>query len=296
MEKKKYERDYKMEKFVITSETIKDFEVMANRRQISEMHSRQIHGAILSGKNPVGVLIVNKKKGKIRIIDGNHRIEAVKKFYGYKKSHKDVKIECTLKIYENLDDDQEKQVYANEAMRKNESSEDRLNMYKDNIIFWKILQEGTRGFPCRVTIYPSSKALKFRTIIDALCVSKRDHARGYAPIYLRKEELVKFAQDLLWDDFLLMKDFMRMFIGVYGEVGGKNILCNKQAFIPLFDIYAKNRNGFSKEKIMERFGRILGKADILMSINMGTGRETQMKVRELMVAHMNYGVHKKLFI
>ncbi|KKL78906.1 hypothetical protein LCGC14_2020180 [marine sediment metagenome] len=296
MEKKKYERDYKMEKFVITSETIKDFAIMDNRRQISEMHSRQIHGAILSGKNPIGILIVNKKKGKIRIIDGNHRIEAVKKFYGYRKTHKDVKIECTLKVYENLDEDQEKQIYADEARRKNESHEDRLNMYKDDIIFWKILQEGARGFPCRVTIYPSAKALKFRNIIDALCVSKRDHSKGYSPIYLRKEELVGFAQDLLWDDFLLMKDFMGMFLGVYGDVSKNNILCSKQAFIPLFDIYAKNRNGFSKEKMADRFGRILGKSDILMQINMGTGRETQIKMRELMVAHMNHGVHKRLFI
>lgn len=296
MKKQTFKRGYKMETFVITPESIENFEVMKNRRQISERHSRQIHGAILKGKNPIGVLIINKKNGMKRIIDGNHRIEAVKRFYGFKKSHKDVRIECTLKVYENLTNDEEKQVYADEANRRNESSEDRLNMYKDEIIFWKLLQDETKQFPCRVTIYPSAKALKFRTVLNALCVSKRDKSKGYAPIYLRKEDLVRFAKEIMYEDFELLREFMHIFLEVYGDVNTNNILCHKQGFIPLFDIYTKNQENFSRKRIVERFKRILGKADILMSINMGASRENQERVRELMVKHMNHGVHTKLFI
>ncbi len=296
MVKEKFMRDYKMEKFEITSDSIGDFEIMPNRRQISTSHCSQIHGAILSGKNPIGILIVNKKKGKIRIIDGNHRIEAVKRYYAYRKVHKDVKIECTLKVYENLTDEEEKQIYADEAQRKNETHEDRLNMYKDEIIFWSLLQDSTNLFPCNVTIYPSAKAIKFRIILDALCVSKRDGSKGYAPVYLKKDEMINFAKDLMYDDFLLMKEFIRMFIMVYGDVGSRNVLCNKQAFIPLFNIYVKNKERFTKEQIADRFSRILGKADILMNLSMGLSRETLAKARELMLSHMNYGVSKKFLI
>lgn len=296
MEKKTFEREYKLERFVITPESIEHFEVMKNRRQISPKHLRQIHGAILSGKNPVGILIINKKNGMKRIIDGNHRIEAVKRFYGYKKSHKDVKIVCTLKVYENLTEDEERKVYTDEAKRKSESSEDRLNMYKDSITFWGLLQDNLKQFPCRVTIYPSVKALKFRTILDALYVSKRDKSKGYAPIYLTKDDIVSFAQEIGFADFVLLKEFVQLFIGVFGDVNIHNVLCLKQGFVPLFDIYAKNQANFSKLVIVERFKRILGKADILMNINMGIGRETQQKVRDLMVNHMNHGIHKNLFI
>jgi len=67
--------------FTITPETLDKFELMVNRRQIGTSHVRKIHGAILEGKNPMGVLIVNEINNKWRLIDGNHRIEAVKRFY-----------------------------------------------------------------------------------------------------------------------------------------------------------------------------------------------------------------------
>ena len=81
---------------------------------------------------------MNKTKGKMRLIDGNHRIEAVRKFYSYRREENRPKIECILKVYQDLTEEEERQVYSDEAKRRNESFEDRLNLYKDSLPFWKL--------------------------------------------------------------------------------------------------------------------------------------------------------------
>jgi len=280
-------REYEVEKYDLTSESITKFEIMSNRRQIGEVHVSKIHSVLLKGKNPMGVLIVNDVKGKYRLIDGNHRIEALKRFYGYRKDNKKISVQCILKKYKNLTEDEEKEIYSNEAKRKNESHEDRLNMYKDNMVFWKLTQDITKEFPCKVSIYPNKKSLRFRTILDALCTVKNEMKNGYVPRYLNKEDLINFTMDLSYDDFLLMKKFVRIFQQVFGEIDRDNILLRRQGFLPLFDIFVKNFSTSNDEEIIKRFSLVIGKSDLLMYLNM-QGREAQQKIREIMLGYMNH--------
>jgi len=290
---KDLKRNYKIETFTITKENISKFKVMDNRRNVSENHVRKIHGAILSGKNPLGVLIVNNKNKEWRLIDGNHRIEAVRKFYSYKKAYGEVKIDCIVKIYENLTTEEERQIYSDEARRRNESHEDRLTMYKDTITFWKLCQEQRDNFPCKVSIYPQKDSLRFRTILDSLCTIKSDMKNGYCPRYLSKEELILFAQDLGYDDFIDIKNFITLFQEVFGKVSKNNILCRRQGFLPLFDIYMKNIEKIGYDKLKKRMSETLGKSDLLMYLNM-QGREAQQKIREIIIGYMNHGIRKNL--
>lgn len=279
-------REYEIEKFDLSPENLDKFEIMPNRRQIGEVHVGKIHAVLLRGQNPIGVLIVNEKNGKYRLIDGNHRIEALKRFYGYRKENKKISVQCIVKKYKNLSEDEEREIYSNEAKRKNESHEDRLNMYKDKMVFWKLTQDITNEFPCPVSIYPSKKSLRFRTILDALCTVKSEMKNGYVPRYLSKEELVNFTMDLGYEDFLVMKKFMRLFQQVFGEVSKDNILLRRQGFLPLFDIFVKNFHTSKDDLIKKRFELIIGKSDLLMYLNM-QGREAQQKIRDIMLGYMN---------
>ncbi len=281
-------KQYEVKNFTLNPETLEQFDIMENRRQIGESHVGKIHNILLKGENPIGVLIVNERNKKYRLIDGNHRVEALKRFYGYKKGHLQISVECILKIYKDLSNEEEKEIYSNEAKRKNESHEDRLNMYKDNITFWKLTQDKLKEFPCPVTIYPSKKSLRFRTILDALCTVKSETRKGYVPRYLKKEELVNFAIDLEYKDFLLMKRFIVIFQKVFGEVDRDNILLRRQGFLPLFDIFVKNFQTIKEEEVVKRFTLIMGKSDLMMYLNM-QGREAQQKIRSIMVGYMNKG-------
>lgn len=289
-------KDYKIREFTIDAKNINEFEIMSNRRQICNPHVKNMHQTIIDGKNPIGVMIVNIRNGKMRLIDGNHRIESVKRFYNYRENHKDVKIECVLKIYEGLTDEQEMEVYSLEAKRRNESYEDRLTMYKDTISFWKLLNDTLSPFPCKVTVYPTVESLRFRTILSAIASMKGNKEGGkYSPIYLSKEDIIEFAQSLNYDDYILFKGFVRFFIEIYGKVNENNLFTRSQFFMPLFDIYAKNHEHVESANFAERFRRIVGQPDLMSYNNVG-GREAQISVRRVMIEHMNYRTSKNIFV
>ena len=281
-------KEFTIENYVITPESINKFEMMENRRQIGEGHIQQIHGTLTKGKNPMGVLIVNERNNSWRLIDGNHRIEAVKRFYGYMEDNKKTKIECVVRVYKNLSDDEEREVYSDEAKRKNEFHEDRLNLYKDTITFWKLTQDQRNEFPCKVSIYPQQHSLRFRTVLDSLCTVKTEMTNGYTPKYLRKQDLIVFARDCNFEDLQVMKKFIRIFQEVFGDVSKENIFTRRQGFLPLFDIFYKNFRTEKEEKVKERMSLILGRSDILMYLNM-QGREAQQTIRGLMVNYINRG-------
>lgn len=287
---------YEIREYTIDSKNINEFDIMANRRQICGPHVKGMHQAIIDGKNPIGVIIVNIKNGKMRLIDGNHRIESVKRFYNYRESNKDVKIECVLKVYKDLTEEEEREIYSLEAKRRNESYEDRITMYKDTITIWKLLNDQLNVFPCKVTIYQATGTLKFRTVLAAFATMKANQEGGkYNPEYLSKEEIVEFAKSLDYEDFVLFKEFMTFFIEVYGKVGENNVFTRSQFFMPLFDIYSKNHEHVESPTFTERFRRIIGKPDLMNYYNMG-GREAQISARRAMIDHMNYRVSKNIFV
>lgn len=282
--------------FVIGYDNINKFVINPSRRQLNDSHIQAIHGAILDGENPIGILIVNKKDKELRLIDGNHRIEAIKRFYNYKELHKSISIECVLKVYEGLNDEEEREVYANEAKRKNESYEDRLCIYKDTIQFWKLLNDEINRFPCKVSIYHSTKSIRFRTILNAFASMKNSQDKGYfEPIFLKKESLIEFAKSLNYEDFILLKNFIEFFQNTFGLIDSSNIFIKSQLFYPLFDIYCKNINLSSDSSFKERFERIINRSD-LKSYALLANKEAQKKIRVIMIDYINKGYSKKFFI
>ena len=268
---------------------------MKDRRMIRKAHVSKINGVLLSGKNPVGVLTVNNRFGKYRIIDGNHRVEAIKNFYSYKKANEDIKIECVLKVFEGLSDDEERNIYTNEATRRNESYEDRLNIYKNTIRMWKLLADPINTFPCNISIYSQKKSLRFRVILDALYINNISTDGGFSPGSLRMDDLVPFALERKFIDYQNMREFINFFIEVFGEIETDNVFVKKHVFIPLFDIYMRNRKIQSIKTVKNRFSKLIGRNE-LMSAMMVSGREGKMRIRELMITYVNIGHSKNKFV
>jgi len=287
-------KGYEIETMMVTKDNINKFEVMENRRQIGEYHVRNILASLGRGKNSMGVIIVNRKQNRIRLIDGNHRIEALRRFLNRRINEK-TKVEVTLKVYRDLDEEEERITYTIEATRKNESYEDRLNMYKDTIIFWKLVSNPLKSFPCSVTIYGSNKSMRFRNLLNALYSTESSSEKGYNPVYLKKNNIVEFAQDANFEDFRLMKEFMTFFQDTFGRVESSNMYLKTQFFQPLFDVYIRNRSQKDSRAFQERFRKIMGRSELLMFLNT-TGRENQKRIREIMIEYMNYNIQTKLFI
>lgn len=291
----KIKKDYDIQNFVFDSKNIKDFNIIPSRRQISSTHVKAIRRILDKSKNPISILIVNKRGNEIRLIDGNHRYEAIKEYFNSKETNRNSKIECTLKVYHNLSDEEERQVYSDEAKRKNESYEDHLNMYKDTLVFWKLLNDPLNEFPCQVTIYPAKNGLKFRVILNAINTSKKSQINSYNADYLNKDELIDFANNLTFDDFKEFKAFLLFFIKVFGAIDEENLFVKPQYLLPLFDIYVKNKEYAKDPNYISRFERIIGRSD-LITYKSAASRENHNKIRELMLKYMNYHIARNLFV
>lgn len=286
-------RDYKIENFTITPANVGNFEILPDRRQISEGMVRQIHVALLSNKNPIGVLIINRKEGKDRLIDGNHRIEAVKRYFDYRKSAA-VKIECSLKVFENLTPEEERQVYSDEANRRNESLDDKLNKFKSTLTIWDSLHDTLNPFPCNVTIYPTQTSIKLKLILNTIATARRKPGTEFRMETITRNNVIEFAQDIQYDEVLLMRDFITMFIKIFGVVDNNNVWIKPQFFIPLFDIYVRNIQYRDDPTFEERFHKILGRSDLKNYDNM-VNRFAAEESRKIMLKYMNKGYSKKLF-
>ena len=257
---------YKTESMMVDSKNIDNFEIIETRRQISDRHVSNIATAFGRGDNPIGVIIINKIRGKMRLIDGNHRIEALRRFLN-RKTEEGKKVEVTLKVHENLTEEEEREIYTKEAKRRNESYEDRLNMYKETIQFWKSLQDMSNGFPCKVTIYTSRESIRLRMLLNGLYVVKNSSRKGFLPRYPNKENIVEFAQSLMYDEFTFAKEFMVFFQKTFGQVESKNMYLKGHFFMPIMDIYAKNYSRRNDKSFKERFRRIIARTKLFNLVN-----------------------------
>ena len=88
----------------ITNQNIeKTFETLENKRKINEENVKRITEELEHGKLEDCNFVVNQKttreNQKYRLLDGNHRYEALKRFLA---AHPTYKVEILLTIYENL--------------------------------------------------------------------------------------------------------------------------------------------------------------------------------------------------
>lgn len=70
--------NYKFIKFEINSETIKEFELMSRARAIRKRQVKVLKRMIAGGNHFDSPIIINDTSDKKRIIDGQHRLTAIR--------------------------------------------------------------------------------------------------------------------------------------------------------------------------------------------------------------------------
>ena len=139
--------------------------------------------------------ILAEKKIKIRVIDGQHRIEAMKLFF---KVFPSDKIKIWWALYRNLTPDEERKVYRKWNIPIKQSTDDFINSFKDEIPFFK---EMTKQVPC--SIYGSSNKMKIRDLINAHIASSEKPYKGGEK--KTTYDFVKYMQQLEISDINNMK-------------------------------------------------------------------------------------------
>ena len=226
-------KSYTSHLFEVNKNNIGDFELVKNHRWLRESQVGRILSALRQGKHFESQIVVNEKGSKLRIIDGGHRVESMRRFL---KESPEKSIEVNMAIYKDLSEEEELLTFKIWNSGIKQSPDDYLNMRKKEIPIYKLIDS---SFPCKVSIYsPKPTGTRFRNLIESyLGALKSVRIDTYT---WRIDDFIDQAKDLGHNDHKFLVRFMNGFIGVFGLPGRTNIFSSYSVFYAIMRIYYDN--------------------------------------------------------
>ena len=217
-----------------------------------------IYKALLRGEHFDVPMVVNKHHGAgTKVLDGQHRIEAMKLYFGKYPNHR---IQITLITYLNLTLEEEREVYRKWNIAIKQSTDDFLHSFMDEM---PVIQQIKKGVPC--TVYGSNKKMKLRTLINAYHASKDEEYTGGE----RKTgyEFIKYMKSLTDEDAAEMQRVFGIIYDVFNSDKQEDF-CRRSAFKnlvfrALYSLVAKNMDTLGEKYIKKQMKKTLCNRQIL---------------------------------
>lgn len=278
-------------RYEINSDDIRKgtFELLANRRNISQGVVGGIFENLMAGKHFDSSFVVNQRNGKFRLIDGNHRYEAIEKYLG---ANPDNRVEVLLHIYEKLDDDAEKSLYTMYNLGRKQSTNDFIQQYKEEIPIWKHINDQTK-FPVKVTVYGGIGSISFYKLVGAyLAALKPRFQGGYIG---RPLDFVYNTKNLGHSDINLMGQFMKEFMQAFGPIRN-NVWLKTTPLNAVMRIWVDNRDHIRPDVMASLFRKKLANDAAAVDLSKASGMGSCKYARDKYLIMLNDGRSRELFV
>jgi hypothetical protein len=270
------EAPYTTTKRTISAEDMQYFEIV-NPRQIRKRQVLSVLRALNRGEHFDTEFVVNicDNTKKIRIIDGNHRVQAMIQYF---ETHPLNKIVVNMDCYRNLSPDEEHYVFRKRNRPVKQTVEDYINSYKETLPQIRLMMD-----QMPLAIYPSFNKLRLSEVLDAYFASRMEPFSG-AATQSEPEEWIRAIKDLnetkiddMQDTFDLLfeifnpekcTDFTRLpafktstfralfrLIDVNKVLLGKNYVAKRMTTVLLHSVELGRHGGHGKQTSLEAFGR-----------------------------------------
>lgn len=264
---------------------LRKFELYDDRRPIRSTQVESLLRTLRNGGHFDAPLVVHKDNGNYKIIDGNHRYEALKIFLG---ENRDDKIELRLLTYKNLTPSDERALYIKYAIGIKQTIDDLLHLMRSEIPLYDMLKR--RHIPVTTSSAPASDTISFKLILrmlyGTLNTEKVFTARG-----LKRDEIISVAKEYGEENADMVKSFLTVFRGAFGSYRENKFL--RPVFcVPMFNLFYMNTE-FGTEALVERFGNCISDTQILSRLR-EHNRDALLFVRERMAHVANRGRKKKI--
>lgn len=239
---------YVMRKVTIDKSSISKFIInLRDRRAVRGGKVNDLIKLCKSGEHFSSPFVVNESNNKMRVIDGNHRYEAIIQCI---KEDPNFKIDIWIAVYKDLNLAQERDVFTTWNKGTVQSSTDFLKMHYDTIPMGKkILQ----SLP--TTIYGNKITIKIVNLMGGQINAKK-HRKFEGGYSAPKENTVFDFQQLTPEDIQEVSTFVDFMDSVFGKFHSVN---NKQFYqtTPLFAFYRiwydnRHNNATKLEKIFKK--------------------------------------------
>ena len=242
----------KTERVILDKQNIKRFVKLTNRRDLRTGVVNKLVKVIENGDHFETPLMVNRKKDKDRLLDGNHRVEAIEK---YLTNNPADKIEVVLFYYEDLTVDEERKMYSKWNLGTKQTLNDFIKQYWNAIPIVKLIAKDTK-FPCKVTQKWAKDSIEFKQFIQAYLMSKsKVFGAGRHPTAL---EFIEVCQKLGEKDLRVMRAFMTDYVDVFGKPDRRNMHYKKAVFTSLMRLWIDNYQAVGYSDMKKHFTKIRG--------------------------------------
>lgn len=244
------EMPFKDEKITMFKGNIDRFIRPEWHRDFKDAHVSSIAGGILAGVHPSESITVNfnSQTRDYRVINGNHRIAAIKKVID---NHPEFKIEMGVKCYKDLSLDEERDLYTLIGTHKPESINDFLKSHCSDSLIFKLIQ---KDFPCKVWFYSRSGTpnyLKFDMLVKPYI---QRNITSKIIISYNRRILVNQIKQLDQTDYERMRDFVLFFKENFGDPSSDNVYSDPNRLLVLARIYySENIGTVTKRNLSKRF-------------------------------------------
>jgi len=247
--------DWKYAHTLVDIDNIDDFVLLTNRRDIRHSNVNKLYRLLAIGQHFETPLVCNKIGKKQRLIDGNHRIESVKKFLA---EYPQRKVELGICFYENLTEEEERKKYTTWNLGTKQNTNDFIRQYWDVMPITKKLNKP--WFPCNVRHIWATGAIEFKQLISPYLARNTLTQIVYRNPAI---EFIRHAQDLTISDANVLKEFMREFILMYGEPDKKNMMYTPMTFSVIENIWLKNCERMPPDKLMKKLLKLRGHEKVI---------------------------------
>jgi len=257
---------FTMKKILIDKSSINEFYIDANeRRMIRNGQVKAIANHLRSGGHYSSPLVVNKIRELMKMVDGNHRFEAIKMLLDEDPSFS---INTWVAVYSELNDRQEKEVYREWNVGVKQSATDFLKAHWNTIPMRnRLLKE------LPVSIYGDKKHLPIKAYVGNQIVAKRGREHfegGYSGgIY----QVVGDFQQLTPEDVDNLKEFSKFMEKVLGKYESKIVkFYTTTAIAASYQIWYDNKDDIDEDTMLKCFQKAFNKDDdLLVSASKGGG-------------------------
>ena len=254
-----------MEKVNLTKKAAETLRI-DHPRKIRKAQVQSILSMLEAGEHFDSCIVVNGSGVHLSIIDGQHRILALRKYFS---RHPEEKTQVYFAKYNRLTQDEERRVYRkwNSAIRQ--TTDDFLNSYKDTIPMFERL---TAELPLRV--YGTPSKMKIRDLINAYGAADEKPYKGGEK--KGTYDFVKYMQKLKDADVDIMKENFVFLQEIFNEAKVKDFYklsaFKNVVFRALYYLVANNAENIGKAYIKRRMQSVLVNRVILDKYRRHYGR------------------------
>ena len=244
-----------LQKFPIDKTNIDDFKPLPWRRKIYASQIKSILNQLKKGKHfDSPLVLILRTDGCSDIIDGNHRIEAIKKWI---KEDNTRKISIDAHVYEDLIEDEKKELFNQWNKGKTQSGHDYVKVHSEDIHIFVMLEEPK--FPTKIRIYSlqnREKGIPFRTLITTY-LSAKANPNAISVYSGNGEKLVKDSKEIeAKTAYFELYRFVEIFQEAFGNMGKENKYQHHSLLYALMAIFLDNQE-LDDKKLIKAFEKIL---------------------------------------